>query len=575
MSLCSAGAIASAAEPLSNPGTTPGAGERIALPFACSIEAGKVRLRPSREHFYAIFGRRPPQSVTTCDDAANATCVTLVAHRFGMLCGGRRVQWAEVAAAIGGRRTSRVWMADQKLNIVVKRPPAAPPATGAGSAGSSGCGTDAAAVSGEARTITVIDRPCSSETGTADEMHFVMPPGHAPLKLFGARLVLAAASPADGLRVPDVQASDAPTENSGADRTAAARGSSSPGASAYETRRAGRPAPKTTLQEPAKQKTVARMGDVGRVATAPAGEDRQRRDRLARLIDRTIVTEPLPEIGEGDDAGQPNLSHHAAAGPPPPQSWLTTIRHGDDATVEAELAGIMPLRDILAWMMMTSLIAAGGWYGWSRQTELATMLRQRIDAVPFAKVVSTVAERARNRVTLKPAASAAASNGPSYATEPVEMALSDVEHSVRNIAAKAPIRSVLEDELRRARQRLAVAKAAGCDEFGPGRIGAAAFRVITRDLDRIRRIADSARDSLDGGAGEASARMPQSPAEAYEILGINPNASPATVKKFLDALRMSWHPDLARDEADRLQREARIKQINVAMELISDRQPAA
>ncbi|MGL4397924.1 MAG: DnaJ domain-containing protein, partial [Hyphomicrobium sp.] len=61
----------------------------------------------------------------------------------------------------------------------------------------------------------------------------------------------------------------------------------------------------------------------------------------------------------------------------------------------------------------------------------------------------------------------------------------------------------------------------------------------------------------------------------YRVLGVNPAAAPAVAKKLVDALRMSWHPDLARDEADRVQREKRIKQINAAWDLIKDQHQAA
>ena len=69
--------------------------------------------------------------------------------------------------------------------------------------------------------------------------------------------------------------------------------------------------------------------------------------------------------------------------------------------------------------------------------------------------------------------------------------------------------------------------------------------------------------------------MPQSVTEAYRVLGINADAEPAVTKKLVDALRMSWHPDYARDEADRQKREDRIKQINAAWDLIKDQRKAA
>ena len=69
--------------------------------------------------------------------------------------------------------------------------------------------------------------------------------------------------------------------------------------------------------------------------------------------------------------------------------------------------------------------------------------------------------------------------------------------------------------------------------------------------------------------------MPQSVAEAYRVLGINAAAEPAVTKKLVDALRMSWHPDYARDNADRIKREDRMKQINAAWDLIKDGRKAA
>ena len=45
--------------------------------------------------------------------------------------------------------------------------------------------------------------------------------------------------------------------------------------------------------------------------------------------------------------------------------------------------------------------------------------------------------------------------------------------------------------------------------------------------------------------------MPATYAEALKILGAGPDASLAAIKKIVDGLRQSWHPDLARSEADR------------------------
>jgi hypothetical protein len=65
-------------------------------------------------------------------------------------------------------------------------------------------------------------------------------------------------------------------------------------------------------------------------------------------------------------------------------------------------------------------------------------------------------------------------------------------------------------------------------------------------------------------------RIPQTRAEAMQMLGIgvSRDATETAMKKIVDGLRLSWHPDLAKDEADRQLREYRLKQINAAWDLI-------
>lgn len=69
--------------------------------------------------------------------------------------------------------------------------------------------------------------------------------------------------------------------------------------------------------------------------------------------------------------------------------------------------------------------------------------------------------------------------------------------------------------------------------------------------------------------------MPRTRAEAFAVLGmvVRPEANAAAIKKIVDGLRLSWHPDQATDPEDRALRELRIKQINAAWELITGRRP--
>jgi hypothetical protein len=83
---------------------------------------------------------------------------------------------------------------------------------------------------------------------------------------------------------------------------------------------------------------------------------------------------------------------------------------------------------------------------------------------------------------------------------------------------------------------------------------------------------------LPGNAGFGSpgdVPIPATYPEALEVLGAGPDASLVAIKKIVDGMRQSWHPDLARSEADRRVRERRLQQVNVAWDLVSRHRSAA
>ena len=63
--------------------------------------------------------------------------------------------------------------------------------------------------------------------------------------------------------------------------------------------------------------------------------------------------------------------------------------------------------------------------------------------------------------------------------------------------------------------------------------------------------------------------VPTSRAEALRVLGAGPDAATGALKKIVDGLRQTWHPDHAADDADRRLRELRMKQINAAWDILS------
>jgi hypothetical protein len=146
------------------------------------------------------------------------------------------------------------------------------------------------------------------------------------------------------------------------------------------------------------------------------------------------------------------------------------------------------------------------------------------------------------------------------------------EAAVAQLKGAGPLRDVLQSELKHLRERLSNVEAGAREGVPPASTGPH-YRALVRELERIRRIAESAAASLSGG--RPSTTLPRTTSEAYDVLGVNADVSEDVLKKIVDALRMSWHPDHARDEEDRRAREERIRQINVAWDLITSKRVAA
>lgn len=148
--------------------------------------------------------------------------------------------------------------------------------------------------------------------------------------------------------------------------------------------------------------------------------------------------------------------------------------------------------------------------------------------------------------------------------------LERTERAVGGLKRGMPLRDVLEHEAGLVRQRLSALT--GTAATGNGR-AAAQLRLMIRDLERVLRIAECASRSVEGD--DQSIRIPRTKSEAYHVLGVNPDVNDGILKKIVDGLRLTWHPDHAKDERDRSLREDRIKQINIAWELINGKRQAA
>lgn len=175
---------------------------------------------------------------------------------------------------------------------------------------------------------------------------------------------------------------------------------------------------------------------------------------------------------------------------------------------------------------------------------------------------------------------ATASEGDTYAAHCARMIADAVTlHKATREAlpsiSNGSLRGVLQDDLDKVQAVLlapGLANDIACGLWSSVEI--AVTRVLA-DLDRVGRIIEGLSKAGISDVIRHATAVPETADDAFHLLGVRPDASPVAVKKIVDGLRLSWHPDHARDDTDRSIREARLKQINVAWDLIQDQQKAA
>jgi uncharacterized protein YigA (DUF484 family) len=147
--------------------------------------------------------------------------------------------------------------------------------------------------------------------------------------------------------------------------------------------------------------------------------------------------------------------------------------------------------------------------------------------------------------------------------------LSRTEAAVSMLSSAAVLREVMQTDLATARERLTEVETAVQRGTIPLMKLAAQLRQIAREIERVQRITESAAHSFSQHA--ASIRVPTTVAEAYAVIGIDADDGDAVAQRVIDSMRMSSRPDFATDETDRRDRLARIRQIDVASDLIARR----
>lgn len=252
-------------------------------------------------------------------------------------------------------------------------------------------------------------------------------------------------------------------------------------------------------------------------------------------------------------------------------------------TRQAEPAAPPAPAGLTVWILMLCAIGVAGWIAarrWPREAKLAKVKAARLalrgilsTEILVARVQQSIAKSplpfSAPAIKSKPITDIKAAN----AASAVAALLGDAEGRLADLKNAGPLNDVLRHELSQLRQRLSTLQAAAAESDDAAAKASPGFRNLLRDIERVRRIADSAALSI--GPGRNAARIPATKAEAFDLLGLNPDVAEGTLKKVADGLRMNWHPDHARDDDDRAAREARIKAINIALDLINGKRVAA
>ncbi len=241
-------------------------------------------------------------------------------------------------------------------------------------------------------------------------------------------------------------------------------------------------------------------------------------------------------------------------------AWVTIVRTEPPLAVSASQGSVVQIP--WSWLLLALALSTS-----------VGLIAMRFTPAEAVAAVSTPRPRSWSLARIAPAGTVTIRRF-TNAGKAVSGLLEQTGSVVAELKDAGPLREVLQSELDQVRQRLAALETTLAKEGGiAGNRNAPQFRALIRELERIRRIANSAAASLTRGS--RGAKLPATVSEAYDVLGINPDVREEVMKKIVDALRMSWHPDHAKGDSDRAERESRIRQINVAWEMITAQRAAA
>jgi len=518
--------------------------EELVMPFACDARGGGVRLAPAPEQAYRIYGNREKWLFRYCSPNAPDRCHHWMLHQFDVDCGGIRVPWIRVAEA--SAPDGRAWVEDGRMTLKLGAAEASPREESM--ARRRWWWRQRGAYPADDRDR--FDGP----NGTHSEM-VELPAGFAPV--LGTRAQFVGAPPAEMSSGPmDRNSQMAAVAAAKPPAAAAQKRETSPGAPPKEpTAQVSKepaaqvskepaaqaikvPAPAPAKREPAKTVVPAQASE--------PGAQKAEKTVAAPVKDEKAATTPLPKASDapGGTSVTPTIINK------PAEQGTHAVDNLAAGSSIAEKKGEI------------------------REAAAQADAGANESPAPSAEAPSQVAEAAEQEASPAPSPIATGS----LQDQSSSAATGDVSHA-RNLTIGFVLFGVL---------------AASSFVFWSRRQEHARFRTMRRDIASVSfggaapshglpapfaphpaPAQDSPADVAQAPFSGAGFEVPSTPQEALQVLGASPDASTDVIKKIVDGLRQSWHPDLAKSEDDRLYREQRVKQINVAWDILSGRRNAA
>ena len=509
--------------------------ETLVMPYSCMVEGGEPVLTPSDDKGYRIIGTRTQRDFTACSPTRPSHCRRWSIHKFKVDCGGKTVPWASIVAASDGYRSA--WVEDGRFVMRMPWTWTLSPDDPCARLRRFG-----------RRPFGRHTRYCNHRRADAPKPTLKMPAGFAPM--FGIDAIFVKTNSQQGDNFPDLQRDK--EEKSAVVLDADLDG-------------APRQIPPLPLKNNIRQNgaAVAQNSPPESITPAPESDAPAQEEKKAQ-------SEQQPEK-QGETPPEEKTNSH----PTPASKETEPTGHPHAPTIiNAQLD--KPTKTSQPITMPRSVASAPFKAATQKSQTPAAETVKRFDFVPKP-------QKSSNEVPAGVMAQSGKTGGRDNSPSNIG-SNENLDDKLTMVLAGATVLGlglivigiVLLKRKRDSSQE--ISRDISTVSIGGDKLPA---QSATRDVALLKKenqdIANPPEPQKQTPAPPPASKLadaiPKTRKDAFEVLGVSitPDASPTAIKKIVDGLRLSWHPDHAADEADRRIRESRMKQINAAWEIISQR----